>query len=171
MRFILDHEGQNFWAKVIHKLLDCDAQDHHSIKLLLPLCDGELREIISCNKLLDLISKQHQTKLDGCNDLLGCNHNSDHHGHLKKPDPLYKGLLWNVHFHWDNGTSTWEPLSEITKMDPVSITLHGYDHDLLDKPRWCFSPVHYQASMFHQPPAFQCHQTVSLTSNPLKLWC
>ena len=47
MRFIQDHEGQNFWAKVIHKLLDCDAQDHHSIKLLLPLCDGELREIIS----------------------------------------------------------------------------------------------------------------------------
>ena len=84
MTLIHEHDGQDFWAKFICKVLDCDAQDHQPIKILLALSDGELEEMISYNELSDLVSAQQTANQAGYTDLLGFHLISDHQGHLKK---------------------------------------------------------------------------------------
>ena len=50
----------------------------------------------------------------------------------------YKGSLWNVSVHWDDGTVIWKPLTEIAKFDPITVAHYGHDQDLLSLPGWCF---------------------------------
>ena len=73
MSFVCEYNGHDFCAKVICKVLDHDAQDHQPIKLLLTLGDGELEEIISYNELSNLISEQHQSQIDGKDEVLSFN--------------------------------------------------------------------------------------------------
>ena len=93
MTFVCNHDGCEFCVKVIWKVLDCDAQDHHTIKFLLALGDRELEEIISYNELYNLISEQHRAKINGHEELLGFHKISDHQGPLKHNDPCFKSSL------------------------------------------------------------------------------
>ena len=124
MTFSHNHDGQEFHTKVIHKVLDQDAQDHQMIKFLHALGDGELEDPISYNEPSDLISKQQQSHVNGHQELLGFHHVSDHQGPLKSHDPHYKGSSWNLSIQWDDGTVTWELLNKIAKFDPVTITIY-----------------------------------------------
>ena len=124
MTFICEHDRNDFHAKVIKKILDHDVQDLQLIKFLLSLENGELEEIISYNKISDLISEQRQLHVDGHNDVFGFHNIYDHQGPLKKQDLQYKGSLWNVYIHWVDGTTTWEPVSELAKFDPTTVVTY-----------------------------------------------
>ena len=50
--------------------------------------------------------------------------------------PDYKGSQWNVQISWENGETTWEPLSIIAKSDPVTCALYAKENKLLDQPGW-----------------------------------
>ena len=99
MSFVRQHDGNDYRAKVICKVLDWDAHDHQEIKFLLPLGDGELEELIAYNEVSDLISEKEQAANDGQTDLLGFDRITDHQGPLKCNDPRHKGSSWNVYVH------------------------------------------------------------------------
>ena len=48
-------------ARVVRKILDCDADNHSKIKFLLSLGDGQLEEIISYNELSDLVVEAQES--------------------------------------------------------------------------------------------------------------
>ena len=138
MSFIRQHDGHDYRAKDIRKVLDRDARDHQEIKFLLSLGDGELEELIAYNELSDLISEKEQATNDGHTDLFGFDRLSDHQGPLKRNDPRHKGSSWNVYVHWDDGSATWEPLNEIAKFDPIKVAMYAHEHGLLSTPGWRF---------------------------------
>ena len=37
---------------------------------------------------------------------------------------------------WEDGSETWEPLSEVIAADPVTLAVYAKDNDLLDTPGW-----------------------------------
>ena len=38
--------------------------------------------------------------------------------------------------HWEDGSETFEPLSVMSKANPLTCALYAKDHDLLDTPGW-----------------------------------
>ena len=66
-----------------------------------------------------------------------------YHGPYKTNDPEYSGSIWNVKIEWEDGSQTFEPLSQVGVDDPASCAQYAKDHDLLDTPGWiCFSVLH-----------------------------
>ena len=59
-----------------------------------------------------------------------------HEGPLIPSHPNYKGSTYNVMVEWEDGQVTSEPLSIIGADDPVTCTMYGNEHDLLDLPGW-----------------------------------
>jgi hypothetical protein len=45
----------------------------------------------------------------------------------------YKGSLYNVLVHWEDGLKTFEPLYVMAKEDPITCAKHAKDNDFLDK--------------------------------------
>ena len=133
-----DSEGDCMRAKVVHQIMDCDAENHKQIKFLLSLGDGELEELISYNKLCDLITEQMESKGMGYGDIYTFKSILDHQGPLKHHDPKYKGSQWNVLVAWNDSTQTWEPLNIIGKHNEISLAKYAKENDLLSKPGWTF---------------------------------
>ena len=131
-------DGDSVRAKVVCQIMDCDAENHSQIKFLLSLGDGELEELISYNKLCDLITDQMVPKAEGYGEMHTFKSILDHQGPLKRHDPKYKGSQWNVLVAWDDGTHTWEPLNIISKCDEITLAKYAKDNDLLSKPGWKF---------------------------------
>ena len=91
--------------------------DPDLIKFRCTSSDDTIEEIWSYNQLLD--------KVESCDNEQGeyrFKSIDDHQGPLKPSDLNYKGSQWNVRVNWENGESTYEPLSVIVESDPVSCT-------------------------------------------------
>ena len=102
------------------------------------LGDGELEELISYNKLCDLITEQMEPKGMGYGEMHTFKTILDHQGPLKCHDPKYKGSQWNVLVNWDDGTQTWEPLNIIGKHDEITLAKYAKENDHLSQPGWKF---------------------------------
>ena len=93
--------------------------------------DNTVEEIIAYNQVIDRLESS-----DGDNDEWKFRAIVDHEGPLNQNDKRYKGSAWNVKVDWENGESTWEPLSIIARSDPVTCAIYGKDHNLLNQPGW-----------------------------------
>ena len=62
----------------------------------------------------------------------------NHEGPIALTSPKYKGSLYNVRVHWEDGSKTWEPLNMIAKDDPVSLANYAKQNGLLEAPGWKF---------------------------------
>ena len=123
---------------MVRQIIDRDANNHQQIKFLLSLGNGALEEIISYNKLSDLVNESMEARESGKHDFITYSGILDHQGPLKKHSPKYKGSSYNVLVNWDDGTQTWEPLNVIAKEDPVTLARYTFDNGLLYKPGWKF---------------------------------
>ncbi len=98
---------------------------------------GQLDEIIAYNELSDIIEEQHEAELHAPADstwaFKGIN---SHQGPLQSNDRRYKGSSYNVLVHWEDGSETFEPLSVIAKLDPITCARYAQDNNLLDVPGW-----------------------------------
>ena len=112
--------------------------NHQKIKFLLSLGDGQLEEIISYNKLSNLVTESMAAEESGQSEFSSYSGIVDHQGPLKSHDPKYHGSSYNVLVDWDDGMQMWEMLNMIAKQDPVSLAKYAHDHDLLNKPGWKF---------------------------------
>ena len=57
MMVLREHDDCMVRAKVVQKIMDQDEMNHQKIKFLLSLGDGQLKEIISYNKLSNLVTE------------------------------------------------------------------------------------------------------------------
>ena len=58
------------------------------------------------------------------------------HTKVHLSQPTHKRSKYNVMVEWESGEVTMEPLTLISKDDPVTCTLYAKKHDLLDTTRW-----------------------------------
>ena len=139
LSFLRDTDnGHRIQAKVTRKILDRDAKNHQNIKFLVQFGEDEYEEIIAYNELSDIIEWQHQAEADGEIDVRTFNDVLDHEGPIASTSPKYKGSLYNVMVHWEDGSKTWEPLNMIAKDDPVSLANYAKQNGLLEAPGWKF---------------------------------
>ena len=143
--FLLPPEdnGEHHMAKII------DIDDHgpplEDIKFKLKINKDQAEEIMSYNQLMDYIQKGTDGEEDldllfKFKDILA------HQGPLESTDPNHKGSKYNVMVEWEPGEVTYEPLTLISKEDPINCAVYAKKRDLLDTTGWNHPKRHAKIS-------------------------
>ena len=119
--FLLPPEdnGEHHMAKIID--MDDHGQPLEGIKFKLKINKDQAEEIMSYNQLMDYIQKGTDVEED--------------------PDSLFKFRDIVAHqgpleVEWESGEVTCEPLTLISKDDPITCAVYAKKHDLLDTTGW-----------------------------------
>ena len=133
--FLLPPEdnGERRMAKVID--IDDHGQTLEDIKFKLKINKDQAEEIMSYNQLMDYIQKGTDAEEDP-DSLFKFRDIVAHQGPLESTDPNHKGSKYNVMVEWESGEVTYEPLTLISKDDPITCAVYAKKHDLLDTTGW-----------------------------------
>ena len=133
--FLLPPEdnGERHMAKIID--IDDHGQPLEDIKFKLKINKDQAEEIMSYNQLLDYIQKGTDVEEDP-DSLFKFRDIVAHQGTLESTDPNHKGSKYNVMVEWESGEVTYEPLTLISKNDPITCAVYAKKHDLLDTTGW-----------------------------------
>ena len=143
--FLLPPEdnGEHHMAKII------DIDDHgpplEDMKFKFKINKDQAEEIMSYNQLMDYIQKGTDGEEDldllfKFKDILA------HQGPLESTDPNHKGSKYNVMVEWEPGEVTYEPLTLISKEDPINCAVYAKKRDLLDTTGWNHPKRHAKIS-------------------------
>ena len=133
--FLLPPEdnGERHIAKIID--IDDHGQPLEDIKFRLKINKYQAEEIMSYNQLMDYIQKGTDAEEDP-DSLFKFRDIVAHQGPLESTDPNHKGSKYNVMVEWESGEVTYEPLTLISKDDPITCAVYAKKHDLLDTTGW-----------------------------------
>ena len=133
--FLLPPEdnGERHMAKIID--IDDHGQTLEDIKFKLKINKDQAEEIMSYNQLMDYIQKGTDAEEDP-DSLFKFRDIVAHQGPLESTDPNHKGSKYNVMVEWESGEVTYEPLTLISKDDPIICAVYAKKHDLLDTTGW-----------------------------------
>ena len=133
--FLLPPEdnGEHHMAKIID--IDDHGQPLEDIKFKLKINKDQAEEIMSYNQLMDYIQKGTDAEEDP-DSLFKFRDIVAHQGPLESIDPDQKGSKYNVMVEWESGEVTYEPLTLISKEDPITCAVYARKHDLLDTTGW-----------------------------------
>ena len=133
--FLLPPEdnGERHMAKIID--IDDHGQTLEDIKFRLKINKDQAEEIMSYNQLMDYIQKGTDAEEDP-DSLFKFRDVVAHQGPLESTDPNHKGSKYNVMVEWESGEVTYEPLTLISKDDPITCAVYAKKHDLLDTTGW-----------------------------------
>ena len=129
-------DNKSYRAKVIRKIIDQDAENHKNIKFLVELGDGEFDEIITYNKLCEIIEDIEDQESSPEQPKWTFSSIQGHQGPLKPNHPDYKGSLYNVLVQWEDGSQTYEPLQLMIQDDPITLAIYARKNNLLKTPGW-----------------------------------
>ena len=135
-RFFLlppEDNGERHMAKIID--IDDHGQTLEDIKFKLKINKDQAEEIVSYNQLMDYIQKGTDAQEDP-DSLFKFRDIVAHQGPLESTDPIHKGSKYNVMVEWVSGEVTYEPLTLISKDDPITCAVYAKKHDLLDTTGW-----------------------------------
>ena len=133
--FLLPPEdnGEHHMAEIID--IDDHGQPLEDIKFKLKINKDKAEEIMSYNQLMDYIQKGTDAEEDP-DPLFKFRDIVAHQGPLESTDPDHKGGKYNVMVEWESGEVTYEPLTLISKDDPITCAVYAKKHDLLDTTGW-----------------------------------
>ena len=133
--FLLPPEdnGERHMAKIID--IDDHGQPLEDIKFRLKINKDQAEEIMSYNQLMDYIQKGTDAEEDP-DSLFKFRDIVAHQVPLESTDPNHKGSKYNVMVEWESGEVTYEPLTLISKDDPITCAVYAKKHDLLDTTGW-----------------------------------
>ena len=143
--FLLPPEdnGEHHMAKII------DIDDHgpplEDMKFKLKINKDQAEEIMSYNQLMDYIQKGTDAEEDP-DSLFKFRDIVAHQGPLESTDPNHKGSKYNVMVEWEPGEVTYEPLTLISKKDPINCAVYAKKRDLLDTTGWNHPKRHAKIS-------------------------
>ena len=143
--FLLPPEdnGEHHMAKII------DIDDHgpplEDMKFKLKINKDQAEEIMSYNQLMDYIQKGTDGEKD-IDLLFKFKGILAHQGPLESTDPNHKGSKYNVMIEWEPGEVTYEPLTLISKEDPINCAVYAKKRDLLDTRGWNHPKRHAKIS-------------------------
>ena len=133
--FLLPPEdnGERHIAKIID--IDDHGQPLEDIKFKLKINKDQGEEIMSYNQLMDYIQKGTDAEEDP-DSLFRFRDIVAHQSPLESTDPNHKGSKYNVMVEWESAEVTYEPLTLISKDDPITCAVYAKKHDLLDTTGW-----------------------------------
>ena len=133
--FLLPPEdnGEHHMAKIID--IDDHGQPLEDIIFKLKINKDQAEEIMSYNQLMDYIQKGTDVEEDP-DSLFRFRGIVAHQGPLESTDSNQKGRKYNVMVEWESGEVTYEPLTLISKDDPITCAVYAKKHDLLDTTGW-----------------------------------
>ena len=133
--FLLPPEdnGEHHMAKIID--IDDHGQTLEDIKFKLKINKDQAEEIMSYNQLMDYIQKGTDAEEDP-DSLFKFRDIVVHQGPLESTDPNHKGSKYNVMVEWESGEVSYEPLTLISKDDPITCAVYAKKHDLLATTGW-----------------------------------
>ena len=133
--FLLPPEdnGERHMTKIID--IDDHGQPLEDIKFKLKINKDQAEEIMSYNQLMDYIQKGTDAEEDP-DSLFKFRDIVAHQGPLESTDPNHKGSKYNVVVEWEYGEVPYEPLTLISKDDPITCAVSAKKHDLLDTTGW-----------------------------------
>ena len=133
--FLLPPEdnGERHMAKIID--IDDHGQPLEDIKFKLKINKDQAEEILSYNRLMDYIQKGTDAE-EGPDSLFKFRDIIAHQGPLESTDPNQKGSKYNVMVEWESGEVTYEPLTLVSKDDPITCAVYAKKHDLVDTTGW-----------------------------------
>ena len=133
--FLLPPEdnGEHHMAKIID--IDDHGQPLEHIKFKLKINKDQAEEIMSYSQLMDYIQKGTDAEEDP-DSLFKFRDIVAHQGPLESTDSDHKGSKYNVMVEWESGEVTYEPLTLISKDDPINCAVYAKKHDLLDTTGW-----------------------------------
>ena len=107
------------------KIIDIDdhGQPLEDIKFKLKINKDQAEEIMSYNQLMDYIQKGTDAEEDP-DSLFKYRDIVAHQGPLESTDPNHKGSKYNVMVEWESGEVTYEPLTLISKDDPITCAVY-----------------------------------------------
>ena len=106
-----------------------------ALKFKLKINKDQAEEIMSYNQLMDYIQKGTDAEEDP-DSLFKFRDIVAHQGPLESTDPNHNGSKYNVMVEWESGEVTYEPLTLISKDDPITCAVYAKKHDLLDTTGW-----------------------------------
>ena len=125
--------GERRMAKIID--IDNHGQPLEDIEFKLKINKDQSEDIMSYNQLMDCIQKGTDAEEDP-DSLFKFRDIVAHQGPLESTDPDHKGSKYNVMVEWESGEVTYEPLTLISKDDPITCAVNAKKHDLLDTTGW-----------------------------------
>ena len=128
-----EDNGEHHMAKIID--IDDHGQPLEDIKFKLKINKDQAEEIMSYNQLMDYIQKGTDAEEDP-DSLFKFRDIVVHQGPLESTDPNHKGSKYNVMVEWESGEVTYEPLTLISKDDPITCAAYAKKHDLHDTTGW-----------------------------------
>ena len=133
--FLLPPEdnGEHHMANIID--IDDHGQPLEDIKFKLKINKDQAEEIMSYNQLMDYIQKGTDAEED-LDSFFKFRDIVAHQGPLESIDPDQKGSKYNAMVEWESGEVTYEPLTLISKDDPITCAVYAKKHDLLDTTGW-----------------------------------
>ena len=133
--FLLPPEdnGEHHMANIID--IDDHGQPLEDIKFKLKINKDQAEEMMSYNQLMDYIQKGTDAEEDP-DSLFKFRDIVAHQGPPESIDPDQKGSNYNVMVEWESGEVTYEPLTLISKDDPITCAVYAKKHDLLDTTGW-----------------------------------
>ena len=130
--------GERFRGLVVAMVQDQAYRDRKRFEDLsfeVEYDEGRLREIVTYNELLnhldhdpdDVVFSEQEYRMRQI---------TAHQGPLKPTDAHYKGSSYNVLVEWENGETSYEPLSFIASDDPLLCAIYAKNNGLLDLDGW-----------------------------------
>ena len=108
------------------------SRDSSRMKFVCSMKDETIKEIFTCNELLDHINNSEE------DDLVEWKFKpiTVHEVSLVRSPPNCNGSPYNLRIEWENWKVTNEALNIIATDDPFSYDIYGRDHNLLEKHGW-----------------------------------
>ena len=136
-RSVLLPPEDNGECRHMAKIIDIDdhGQPLEDIKFKLKINKDQDEEIMSYNQLMDYKPKGTDAEEDP-DSLFKFRDIVAHQDPLESTNPNHKGSKYNVMVEWESGEVTYEPLTLISKDDPITCAVYAKKHDLLDTTGW-----------------------------------
>ena len=113
----VDKNGERYCAKIIQKLIECDKETQDARIKFLVRYEGHDKsdEIVDYTDVVDHIQKQIELDNNPSEQFYKFKEVVGHQGPLRQGNPDYKGSRYNLMTHWEDGSYTYEPLSQLTR--------------------------------------------------------
>ena len=126
----------NLTTKVVEDIEQADGERVQKLRFILGIDNCKLEEIISYNQLVDHLEAGGNDDNEISDDLFKFRALIGHQGPLKPTDPSWKGCKYNGLVDWVTGEKTYEPLSVLAAVDPVTCAMYAKENDLLHIDGW-----------------------------------
>ena len=123
----VDNNGKRHHAKIAQKLIKRYKETQEARIKFLVRYEGHIKldEIVDYTNVVDHIQKQIELDNDPSEQFYKFKEVVGHQGPLIQGNPNYKGSRYNIMTHWEDGSYTYKPLSQLKADDPVTVAIYA----------------------------------------------